>query len=228
MSQTPNHIGIIMDGNRRWAKDHGLPTRDGHAAGQENLREISKAAFESGVKFVSVYAFSSENWQRTKEEVGHLMKLLVRGVDKYMDEFNAAGVRVVFLGERDNLDGNILKAIEKAEQKTEQNTKGTLAICFNYGGQQELVTATKKIIASGANAEDVTEDLFSSYLYQPQIPAIDLLIRTSGEQRLSNFMLWRAAYSELYFVDKHWPDFTPEDLQRAIDEYTHRGRRFGA
>ncbi len=227
MSQVPNHVGIIMDGNRRWAKENGLSARQGHAAGQENLRAISKAAFESGVKTVSAYAFSSENWQRTKEEIGHLMKLLVRGVDKYMDEFNSAGVKVIFLGERDNLDDNILKAIEKAEQKTKHNAKGTLAICFNYGGRQELVEAAKKMITNNISSEDVTEDLFASYLYQPQVPAVDLLIRTSGEQRLSNFMLWRVAYSELYFVDKHWPDFTPEDLQKAINEYAHRGRRFG-
>ena len=227
MTEVPSHIGIIMDGNRRWAQERGLPTKQGHTKGQEVLREISQAAFEQGVKYVSVYAFSSENWRRTEEEVGHLMLLLVRGVDKYMQEFNDAGVRILFIGQREGLDGKVLKAIEKAEKNTENNNKGTLVICFNYGGQQEIVDAAKKLVASGMSPEDVTEDAVAASLYAPEIPPVDLVIRTSGEQRLSNFMLWRAAYSEFYFIDKHWPDFTPEDIAQALEAYTERGRRFG-
>lgn len=155
------------------------------------------------------------------------MLLLVRGVDKYMQEFNEAGVRIVFLGQREGLDKKVLKAIEKAEENTKDNSKGTLAVCFNYGGQQEIIDATKKIAASGIPLEEITEEVIGAYLYRPEIPPIDLIIRTSGEQRLSNFMLWRAAYSELYFVDKHWPDFTVGDLRFALKSYADRGRRFG-
>lgn len=223
----PRHIGIIMDGNRRWAEEHGLSTKEGHTKGQENLRAISQTAFEQGVEYVSVYAFSTENWRRTEEEVGHLMLLLVRGVDKYMQEFNDAGVQIVFIGQREGLDNKVLKAIEKAERDTKNNEKGTLVICFNYGGQQEIVDAIKKIMASGIPPKEVTDEVVTDYLYSPEIPPIDLVIRTSGEQRLSNFMLWRAAYSEFYFAEKHWPDFTSKDLTQALRTYTERGRRFG-
>jgi len=223
----PRHIGIIMDGNRRWAEERGLSAKEGHTKGQETLRAISQAAFEAGVQYVSVYAFSTENWRRTEEEVGHLMLLLVRGVDKYMQEFNNAGVRIVFIGQRENLDNKVVNAIEKAEENTKSNQKGTLVICFNYGGQQEIIDATKKIVASGIPPEEISDDVMAASLYSPEIPSVDLVIRTSGEQRLSNFMLWRAAYSEFYFVDKHWPDFTSEDLTQALQVYVERGRRFG-
>lgn len=223
----PTHVGIIMDGNRRWAEERGLSTKQGHTKGQEVLREISQAAFEQGVKYVSVYAFSTENWRRAEEEIGHLMLLLVRGVDKYMQEFNDAGVRIVFIGQRENLDSKVLKAIEKAEENTKSNEKGTLVICFNYGGQQEIVDAAKKLVARGVKPEDVTEEAIAANLYAPEIPPVDLIIRTSGEQRLSNFMLWRAAYSEFYFVERHWPDFTTNDLEAALASYLGRGRRFG-
>lgn len=227
MDTVPRHIGIIMDGNRRWAEERGLSAKEGHTKGQENLRVISQVAFEAGVKHVSVYAFSSENWRRTEEEVRHLMLLLVRGVDKYMQEFNEAGIRIIFVGQREDLDTKVVKAIEKAEENTKDNQKGTLVICFNYGGQQEIVDATKKIIADGILPEEITSDTLEAHLYSPEIPPVDLVIRTSGEQRLSNFMLWRAAYSEFYFVDKHWPDFAPEDLTQALQAYAERGRRFG-
>ncbi len=216
-----------MDGNRRWAKEHGLSARQGHTKGQETLRTIAQAAFERGVRYISVYAFSTENWKRTEDEVGHLMKLLVRGIDTYTDEFNDAGVKIVFLGERADLDTKILRAIEKAEQKTAQNNKGTLAVCFNYGGQRELVSAMQYIVEAGIPAEAISEETIARHIYQPDIPPVDLVVRTSGEQRLSNFMLWRAAYSEFMFVDKHWPDFAPEDLDEVLSRYAERGRRFG-
>ncbi len=195
MNDIPKHIGIIMDGNRRWAKEHNAHARQGHNKGQETLRVIAQAAFEQGVRYLSVYAFSTENWQRTEDEVGHLMKLLVRGVDAYMDEFNEVGIKIVFLGQRDNLDSKILRSIEKAEEKTYNNDSGTLAICFNYGGQQEIISALQQMVTDSVEPEEITTEKVAQYLYAPEIPPADLIIRTSGEQRLSNFMLWRAAYS---------------------------------
>lgn len=227
METVPRHIGIIMDGNRRWAEKQGLPSKQGHTEGLEALRVVIKTAFELGVAYVSVYAFSTENWRRAEEEKGHLMMLLVRGVDKYLQDFDRAGIRIIFVGQRDRLDKKVIQAIERAEESTKHNNKGNLVICFNYGGQQEIVDAVKKIVASGVSSEAVTIDTIQAHLYAPEVPPLDLVIRTSGEQRLSNFMLWRAAYSELYFVDKLWPDFTPLDLQNALKAYAVRKRRFG-
>lgn len=223
----PIHVGFIMDGNRRWAKTQSLPTLEGHMQGQETLRTISKYAFDQGVKFVSAYVFSTENWKRSEKEVNYLMKLLHRAVDKYLDEFHEANVKLVFLGSRDRLSASVLEAAEKAEEKTRNNTRGTLALCFNYGGHQEIVDATKKIVASGVSPSEITIDVLNANLYGPEVPPVDFIIRTSGEHRLSGFMLWRAQYSELYFVDKHWPAFTPEDFDKALAEYAHRHRRFG-
>lgn len=216
-----------MDGNRRWAKARGVAVQQGHLEGQKNVRRIAKAAFESGAEYVTVYAFSTENWQRAQDEVQYLMRLLVKGLEKYIDEMHEAEIRVLFLGERGTLEKSIRRAIEGAEQKTAANQKGTLAICFNYGGQQEIVSAVQEIVSKGVAAEEITDELIAEHLYVPSLPPIDLVIRTSGEQRLSNFMLWRTAYSELYFADTYWPDFSPEDLQIAIKEYQHRKRRFG-
>lgn len=227
MTDIPQHIGIIMDGNRRWAKDRGVAVRHGHLEGQKNVRRIAQAAFERGVQCVTVYAFSTENWQRTQDEVQYLMKLLVKGLGVYIDEMHESGVRIVFLGERNKLEKSVSRAIEHAEQKTSQNEKGTLAICFNYGGQQEIVSAVQAIVEQQITPEEITQELISQHIYESSLPPIDLVIRTSGEQRLSNFMLWRTVYSELYFTDAYWPDFSPKDLQAAIDEYQHRKRRFG-
>lgn len=224
---TPKHLGIIMDGNRRWAKAQGLPSLEGHVKGQETLRTISKHAFESGVEVLSAYVFSTENWRRTEEEVSYLMGLVHRAVDKYLDEFHDAGIKVVVVGSRDHLDKKVIQSIEKAEEKTRANTKGTLALCLNYGGHQEIVDATKKIVDEGLEPDDITIETLSSHLYAPEIPPLDLIIRTSGEHRISGFMLWRAEYSELYFTDTHWPGFTEQDLDEALAEYSRRQRRFG-
>lgn len=223
----PEHVGLIMDGNRRWARAHNVPTLQGHARGQEVLRDIVGHSFEQGVKFVSAYAFSTENWRRTEDEVGYLMSLVRRGLDKYIGELDKQGIKIIFLGERAQVDKKVVQAIEQAEAKTAHNTKGTLAICFNYGGQQEIVNAVRHLVANGYGGEAITADLISRYLYYPELPPIDMIIRTSGEQRISNFMLWRAAYSELYFTEKYWPDFTAEDFDEALKEYEARGRRFG-
>lgn len=223
----PKHLGLILDGNRRWAKTKGLPTLEGHRQGAEAFKTVALAAFDRGVEYVSAYAFSTENWQRTEEEVGYLMKLLLKAVEKHLQTFHDAGIKIVVLGDRDGLEKNVLKALEKTEQKTVNNTRGTLALCFNYGGTQELVQAVKSIIISGVNADEVDAQTIASALYAPEIPDIDLLVRTSGERRTSGFMLYRAAYAELYFTDTLWPDFDEVELDTALQEYAHRHRRFG-
>jgi undecaprenyl diphosphate synthase len=229
MSQqtVPKHVGIIMDGNRRWARERGVPTLKGHQQGQQTLHRLAHYAFEHGVEVLSVYAFSTENWRRAEEEVGYLMKQVAAALRHYIDEFVDEGVRIRFLGSRTGLDKNVLKAIEDAESKTVDNDKATLAVCFNYGGQQEIVDAAKSIMSGAIDAADITPEAFSEHLYHSDIPPIDLLIRTGGEQRLSNFMLWRAAYAELAFTDTYWPDFSDEEFGQLLEDYATRSRRFG-
>ncbi|MEO8784802.1 MAG: polyprenyl diphosphate synthase [Candidatus Saccharimonadales bacterium] len=221
----PAHLGIIMDGNRRWAKQHGQPTLNGHRQGLEALKDVALAAFERGVKVVSAFVFSTENWQRTQEEVSFLMSLVSKGIDKHLATFDEAGIKLVMLGERRGIDKAILGTIDKAVAQTASNQIGTLALCFNYGGQDEIVQAAQAAANSGS---PITIENLASHLYQPQLPPIDFLIRTSGERRLSGFMLWRAAYSELYFSDVLWPDFSANDLDIALQAYAQRQRRFGA
>lgn len=227
MSSTPVHIGFILDGNRRWAKNRGLPTLEGHRVGYDNLKDIVKAAADRGVKFVSAYIFSTENWSRTPAEVKYLMDLAHKMLTRDVEELNKENIRVRWLGSADNVSQKLQQAIKAAEDSTKNNTRGTLGLCFNYGGHQEIIDAAKQFIKKGIKETELTTKKFAEALYAPEIPPIDLLIRTSGEQRLSGFMLWRAAYSELYFVDKHWPDFSVEDLDAALDEYATRERRFG-
>lgn len=221
----PQHLGIILDGNRRWAKEQGLPTLQGHREGLENFKDVSLAAFDRGIRYVSAYIFSTENWQRTQEEVSYLMGLVNKGIEKHLDTFHQAGIKLVMLGSRNNIDTKILKTIDQAVSKTKDNLKGTLALCFNYGGYDEIAQAAQAVAASG---QTITADTLANHLYEPAVPPIDLIIRTSGEQRLSGFMLWRAAYSELYFTDTLWPDFTPAELDKALSEYAQRQRRFGS
>lgn len=223
----PNHIGYIVDGNRRWAKKHGLPTYEGHLAGYNAAHEVVKASFDSGVTYVSMYSFSKENWKRSQAEVMRIMGLWMRFIKTDLQTFMDNGIRLQVLGSRDRLDDKILKTIDEAEKTTKHNTRATLAMCFNYGGKLEIVDAVKKIIQSGIGAENVTEDLIAQNLYAPNIPPIDILVRTSGEQRLSNFMLWRVDYSELLFLEKCWPDMTKDDVAAIIKEYSRRARRFG-
>jgi undecaprenyl diphosphate synthase len=222
------HIGIIMDGNRRWAKQHKVSVNVGHEEGAVALRKVTLHAIERGVKYLSVYVFSTENWQRTEAEVGSIMKLVIEGLKRHLKEFDKAGARICFLGDRENIDKNVLRMINNAEEKTKNNKKITISLCFNYGGQLEIVEAVKKIINSGVRGEMITEQTVADNLYYPEIPPVDIIVRTSGEKRLSNFMLWRAAYSELMFVDKMWPDFNETDLDEVINEYANRQRRFGA
>ena len=229
MSDTsvPAHIGYIVDGNRRWAKTHGLPTYEGHLAGYNAIQEVAKASFDAGVQYVSAYIFSTENWKRSEDEVGKLMGLVLKLLTSDLHVFEENNVRLVVLGSKENVSERIQKAIDEAEARTVNNTGGTLAICFNYGGQLEIAEAVKKIVRSGATEADITPELIAQNLYAPEIPPVDIVVRSSGEQRLSNFMLWRAAYSELMFLDKLWPDMTKEDVTAIIEEYSRRGRRFG-
>lgn len=225
--QLPRHVGYIVDGNRRWARAHGIPAYEGHLAGYNTLKDITINTIERGVAFVSVYVFSTENWQRSVDEVRRLMTLVLQLVTSDLPEFQRRNIRLRILGSRNELDQKIIKAIEKAEAETAENTAGTVALCFNYGGQREITDAVKHIVQSGIQPSDITEETIAEHLYAPDIPPIDIIVRTSGEQRLSNFMLWRAAYSELLFVEKNWPDMTNDDVTFIIEEYARRHRRFG-
>lgn len=223
----PNHVGFILDGNRRWAKAQGLPVLEGHRRGYETLHVMALAAADRGVQYISAYVFSTENWDRAQEEVDFLMSFIIwvakNEVDKYINE----GFKLVFLGSRQRLSAKVLRAIETAEAKTAQGERAVLALCLNYGGHNELAEGVARLVADGVPAEQVTPDVLEGYLYHPEVPAVDLLIRTSGEQRLSGFMLWRVSYAELYFSPVHWPAFTVEDLDAALAEYASRQRRFG-
>lgn len=226
--QVPHHLGVILDGNRRWAKEQGKPSLEGHKAGAENFKEIALGAFERGVKYLSAYVFSMENWSRTEEEVGYLMNLVTKAVEDYLDEFHEHGVKIMILGRSEGVRQKVLDSITKAEQKTAQNARGTLALCFNYGGREEIVDAVRELIGKGVEAAKIDSKAITNNLYHPEVPDIDLLIRTSGEHRTSGFMMWRAAYAELYFTDKYWPEFGLQDLDTALADYSQRQRRFGS
>lgn len=226
-SALPQHVGYIIDGNRRWAKEHGLPVYEGHLAGYNALKDVAIATLETGVRYISAYVFSTENWKRDTDEVRRLLGLVLRLVSSDVPMFNEYNIRLKVLGSKEGVSDKILKAIEKAEAATAENTGGEFALCFNYGGQLEITEAVKKIVQSGVSADDITEELIAQNLYAPEVPPIDILVRTSGEQRLSNFMLWRSAYSELLFLKKNWPDMTKDDVTSIMKEYSRRQRRFG-
>lgn len=226
-SAIPTHVGFILDGNRRWAREHGLPIMEGHQRGYEVFKAISKACAKRGVKYISAYTFSTENWKRSQEEVDYLMNLILWVVKNEVDAFVKQNVRIRILGSREGLSDKVIKAIDRAEEKSRSNTGVTVALCINYGGCQEVADAVKQIINSGLDAGKVTPEAISERLYASDIPPADLIIRTSGERRISNFMLWRAAYSELYFADCHWPDFDDAELDQSLLEFAQRKRRFG-
>ena len=225
--QIPRHLAIIMDGNRRWAKEKGQPSLEGHRAGYEKLKVIGDACLARGIDILSVFAFSTENWKRTDEEVGYLMDLLEKGLRNELDTFGKKGIRLRIIGRREGLRPSVLSAIQDAEAKTASNTKGTLCICLNYGGRAEIVDACKRLIADGVPAEQIDEDAIQSRLYWPDMPEPDLLIRTSGEERTSGFLTWQSAYSELFWSKKHWPDFDEAELDAALSSYAERQRRYG-
>ncbi len=227
IGEVPRHLGLILDGNRRWAREHGLPPMEGHKVGYKNMEVITQAAFDRGVECVSTYVFSTENWNRSAEEVRYLMRLLLWILKHELGNLSRHGIRVQILGSKLRLGKALVKAIHDAEEQTKNNKRGTLLVCLNYGGQQEIVDAMKQLVADGTPASDITADLISEQLNANGVPPVDLIIRTSGEQRLSNFMLWEAAYSEFMFTSTKWPDFSVEELNGMLDEYANRHRRFG-
>jgi undecaprenyl diphosphate synthase len=227
----PRHVAIIMDGNGRWAAARGLPRVEGHRRGVEALRKTVRAAGDIGIQCLTIFSFSSENWQRPASEISDLMGLLRRFIRNDLAELHSNGVRVRVIGERDNLDPDIRRLLEEAEQLTRTNSNLLLIVAFNYGARDEIARAVRRIaegVATGlVKTEAITEDMIGQNLDAPDVADPDLIIRTSGEQRLSNFLLWQAAYSELVFSPVYWPDFDRGTLEAAIDEYRRRERRFG-
>lgn len=222
-----NHIGFILDGNRRWAKEKGLPSLEGHRQGSKVFKSLCQWCFDRDINTVTVFAFSTENWKRAQEEVGYLMNLLREFLKNEVQELIDKKIKLRFIGRRDKMDSDILELMDKAESETEDYTKGVLQIALNYGGRPEIVDATKAIVANGHKPEDIDESLIESYLYTHGAPDPDIIVRTSGEYRLSGFLLWQSAYSELFFIKKYWPDFSEADLDEIIKEYEMRERRYG-
>ena len=231
LENLPKHIAIIMDGNRRWAKARGLTTKDGHTAGSKNLDNIATFCNEIGIKYLTVYAFSTENWKRTQEEVSALMFILKANLDSMLRKLDLKNIKIRVIGEKENIPPDIQKKIDKLVEKTKNNTGLVLNIAFNYGGRAELVHSTKviaeKVKSGEIDIEDINEKLISDSIYTAGQPDPDLMIRTSHELRTSNFLPWQLTYSEFYFPDKHWPEFDREDLIEAIKIYQKRNRRFG-
>lgn len=224
------HVAIIMDGNGRWAKAQGKPRTAGHLVGSDNVRTIAIAADEMGIEYLTLYAFSTENWKRSNDEVNYIMNLPAVFFRKYMKEFLDRGFRMNILGELDALPSSTRKVLEDAMEESRNNTGLNLNICMNYGSQREILLAAKKYakdVLEGKTDLNLDEEGFEQYLMTDGFPPVDLLIRTSGEQRISNFLLWQIAYAELEFVQESWPEFTPDVLKRCLDEFTHRDRRFG-
>lgn len=223
--KTPQHIAVIMDGNGRWAKERGLPRIAGHREGAESLREILKACAEFGVKYLTVYAFSTENWRRPRDEVDFLMNLFSETIDREIDELMANRVKLIFLGRISKFSPKLQKKMKEAMEKTKKNDRITLNVMVNYGGRAELVDAVNAIINEGLGA--IEEETISQRLYTKGIPDPDLLIRTASEMRVSNFLLWQIAYAEIYVTPVLWPDFRREQLKEAIEDYKKRVRKFG-
>lgn len=227
----PKHIAIIMDGNRRWAKERGIETKLGHKEGAETLKKIAKYANKIGIKYLTVYAFSTENWKRTKEEVGALMGLLQMYITDFLNDKELENVKINVLGDISKLEPGLQKGIKKALDRTKKYTGLTLNIAFNYGGRDEITKAMKKIATKVQNNEikvdDITEKIISDNLYTAGQPEPDLLIRPGGEKRISNYLLWQLAYTEFLFIDKYWPDFSEKDLDNAIEIFKERNRKFG-
>jgi undecaprenyl diphosphate synthase len=227
LKRVPRHVAIIMDGNGRWAKQRGLPRSEGHRQGTENLRRLIRAAVEFNVEILTIYAFSTENWNRPRREVQLLMRILEMVIDRELEELNGEGVQIRHIGELDGIDERLQKKVLEACETTKNNTRLILNVAFNYGGRDEIVHAMQAIIRKGIPAESITEELISEHLYTSGLPDPDLLIRTSGEFRLSNFLIWQGAYAEHYYTPVYWPDFDKEALREALDEYANRKRRFG-
>ena len=223
----PQHIAIIMDGNGRWAEKHFLPRLAGHQAGTENLREIIKACVEFGVKYLTVYAFSTENWKRSPDEVSGLLKILAESLEKELGELHKQGVQLRHIGRLERLNAELSKKIREAMELTKNNQRLVLNIAWNYGGRDEIVYAVEQVVKEGIKSNEVNEETISRHLFTANLPDPDLVIRTSGEMRTSNFLPWQTAYSEWYFTPILWPDFKKPELEKAIQAYNQRERRFG-
>lgn len=223
----PTHIAIIMDGNGRWARSRGLPRLAGHRAGTENLRRVVEACIEFGIRYLTLYAFSTENWGRPVAEVRGLMRILEDVIDRELQELHDQGVQLNHIGRLDRLSPALSKKVLQAVELTKHNTRLVLNVAFNYGGRDEIVCAVQRMIEDSVNAEDVTDKLISQYLFTAGVPDPDLIVRTSGELRGSNFLIWQGAYSEWYFTPTYWPDFDKEELRRALNEFSQRDRRYG-
>ncbi|MGC8767483.1 MAG: polyprenyl diphosphate synthase [Brevinematia bacterium] len=231
ISKLPKHIGIIMDGNGRWARSRGLPRVEGHKEGIKSLEKILEFNRYLKIPFITIYAFSKENWKRDKEEVDFLMSIATDFFHKKREELVTKGIKFLHIGDKENLSDELIQSIEILERETKNGELYTLCVAFNYSGRKEIADSIKKILADlkrgNLDTEEISEETISKYIYHPEVPDIDLIIRTSGEQRLSNFMLWRSVYSEFYFTNLLWPDFSPEDFVKAIKDYQMRERRFG-
>ncbi len=223
----PAHVGLIMDGNRRWARERNLPTLEGHMVGYEKMRQAPDWFFSRGVKILSIFAFSTENWNRSREEVNYLMKLLKRAIDEELEEMNKKGYKILMSGRIDELPGDLPESCLEVVNKTKNNKKGILNICLNYGGRVEIIDVIRKMIKNKVKLEQVHEGMIRKYLYNGDLRDPDIIVRTSGEKRLSGFQLWQSAYSELFFVKRYWPDFEESDVDLILEEYASRKRRFG-
>ncbi len=223
----PRHVAIIMDGNGRWAHTHGLEREGGHEAGTDNIRQIIETFAERGVRYLTLYAFSTENWARPRDEVAALMRILGDVIEREVDELHRGGVRLVHIGRLDALPADLQVRVNDAIESTSRNTRITVAIAFNYGGRQEIVDAVRRIAEDGVPPDQIDEPLISRYLYTAELPDPDLIIRTAGEMRLSNFLLWQTAYTEYFTTPTLWPDFGPADIDCALAAYAQRLRRFG-
>lgn len=221
-------VAIIMDGNGRWAAARGLPVEEGHREGARALRRTVEAALSLGMRSLAVYAFSTENWARPPDEVESILELMSETIDRELPDLSSEGVRTRFVGRRDRIPAELQAKMERLERETTRHDRLRLWIAFDYGSRAEIVTAARRLVASGIPPDDVTEETFAAHLYAPELPDPDLVIRTSGEKRLSNFLLWQSAYSELVFTDTLWPDFGASDLRAALEEFSTRARRFGA
>lgn len=223
----PLHIGIIMDGNRRWARKKGLPLMWGHKKGYSVVQKVGKWCLKRGIKILTLYAFSTENWHRSKKEVEYLFRLLKQALEKDIKKLHKRGIKLRVIGKIEELPQDLQKAIRKAMKLTSKNTKGILNLAINYGGRLEILEAVKEILRKKIPPSKINEETFSKYTYTAGLPDPDLIIRTSGEKRLSGFLTWQSVYSELIFIKKYWPDFTEEDLEKCLKEYARRKRRFG-
>jgi len=225
--QFPQHVAVIMDGNGRWAAQRGLPRLAGHRAGTENLRRVIRACVEFGVQYLTIYAFSTENWGRPKEEVDGLLHILEDVIDRELDELHQEGVQLRHIGHLDQLSPMLREKVERSIEITRGNHRLVLNLAFNYGGRDEIVCAIREIIAEGTAPEDVTPELVSQHMFTAGTPDPDLIIRTSGEMRISNFLIWQGAYAEWYVTQTYWPDFGRDELYKALIEYSRRDRRYG-